>query len=264
MAPDTGPLTSSTYWESFWEQLPNRPVNPHHHYDRDVLALLQRAAGRRGDIAFMEAGCGGSMWLPYLAGTFGWEVSGMDYSPRGCEMAEAVLRAAGVKATILERDLLQAHPDLEGRFDIVYSAGLIEHFTNPVPILCGFARWLKPGGAVVTLVPNLHNPATLIQRWVGPQRLAGHRVYSPRQLAAMHVDAGFQTETLRYVGIGGMVVPDWSRPPDTAGARAYRVGWGGASRAIGALRRVADRAGGVLPHTRWTSPSIGYVGRAPE
>jgi 2-polyprenyl-6-hydroxyphenyl methylase/3-demethylubiquinone-9 3-methyltransferase len=262
MASEIEPLTTSTYWESVWEESPNRPVDPRHHYDRDVISLLRRAAaGRPSDLTFFEAGCGGSMWLPYLSRAYGWHVAGVDYSARGCATAAATLRAAGVDGVILQRDLLEAQPDLEARFDIVYSAGLVEHFTNPVPMLRQFARFLKPGGAVVTLVPNFHNPATVVQRLVGPQRLAGHRVYSARQLEAVHVDAGFRTETVQYLGIGGMVVPDFSVGSKTPRARAYRVARAGASNVVRAARRLADGARVILPHTRWTSPSIGYIGR---
>jgi SAM-dependent methyltransferase len=261
--PDASPLTTRNYWDSFWEQLPNRPVDPAHHYDRDVIALLKRAAGSADHISFLEAGCGGSMWLPHLAKTYGWKVTGVDYSEAGCALAKEALRRSGTSGTVLKRDLLEPQPDLDGCFDVVYSAGLIEHFDEPVQLLARFGRWLKPGGVIVTIVPNFHNPATLVQRLVGKKRLAGHRIYSPRTLASIHREAGFASGTVVYLGIGGMIVPDWE--PGTGGRTevVYGAIQRAASHIVRRARGVAEHLRIVLPHTRWTSPSIGYLGRTP-
>jgi 2-polyprenyl-6-hydroxyphenyl methylase/3-demethylubiquinone-9 3-methyltransferase len=260
---DASPLTARTYWDAVWEQLSTRPVDPAHHYDRDVIALLERAAGTANRVSFLEVGCGGSMWLPHLAKTYGWNVTGVDYSEAGCALAVEALRRFGVTGTILKRDVLVPQSDLDHRFDIVYSAGLVEHFDEPAPLLARFARWLKPGGVIVTIVPNFHNPATVVQRLVGPQRLAGHRMYTPNRLAAIHSEAGFPSGSVVYLGFGGIIVPDWA--PGTGGrAEAmYGIARRAASHVVGGARRLADGLRVVLPHTRWTSPSMAYLGRLP-
>jgi 2-polyprenyl-6-hydroxyphenyl methylase/3-demethylubiquinone-9 3-methyltransferase len=261
--PNASPLTARPYWDSFWEQLSTRPVDPTHHYDRDVIALLERAAGETDDVEFLEAGCGGSMWLPHLAKTYGWNVTGIDYSETGCTLAIQALNRFGVTGTVLKRDVLEAQPDLNGRFDIVYSAGLVEHFDEPSQLLARFATWLKPGGVIVTIVPNFHNPATVVQRLVGPKRLAGHRIYTPARLCSIHQEAGFSGGSVVYLGFGGIIVPDWA---PGSGGRAEAVYSVAQRFASGMLRRARGFADGVrvmLPHTRWTSPSMGYVGRVP-
>src|SRR3954453_11925062 len=59
MASEIEPLTTSSYWESVWEGSPNRPVDPRHHYDRDVISLLCRAPdGRPSGLSLMGAGGG--------------------------------------------------------------------------------------------------------------------------------------------------------------------------------------------------------------
>jgi 2-polyprenyl-3-methyl-5-hydroxy-6-metoxy-1,4-benzoquinol methylase len=43
------------------------------------------------------------------------------------------------------------------QFDLLVSAGFLEHFQDPVPILSRWADVLKPTGFVVSAIPNLHS-----------------------------------------------------------------------------------------------------------
>src|SRR3982751_593399 len=45
----------------------------------------------------LEIGCARSLWLPYFAREFGFEVAGIDYSEIGCEQEREILSRAGVE-----------------------------------------------------------------------------------------------------------------------------------------------------------------------
>jgi 2-polyprenyl-3-methyl-5-hydroxy-6-metoxy-1,4-benzoquinol methylase len=82
----------------------------------------------------LEIGCARSLWLPYFAKEFGFEVTGLDYS---------------------EPDFFSPPEALLGAFDVVVSFGVAEHFTDTAECLKAFSRFLKPGGLMLTSIPNM-------------------------------------------------------------------------------------------------------------
>src|SRR5947209_14244906 len=109
-----------------------------------LLGEIERARPR----TLLEVGCGDSSWLPYLARKTGAGVTGMDYSEQGCELARRRLLASGVDGQIVCADLLKAEPETVGRFDFVYSLGLVEHFSDLEGILAALLKFVRPGGTL--------------------------------------------------------------------------------------------------------------------
>src|SRR4051794_41777320 len=90
----------NAYWDAAWSaRVPEGVVDPRdrrldNEVNRRFEAWFHRVlAGVSGQL--IEVGCAGSAWLPYFAREHGFHVTGLDYSPRGCEQAEAVLATAG-------------------------------------------------------------------------------------------------------------------------------------------------------------------------
>lgn len=52
---------------------------------------------------------------------------------------------------------------LDKRFDLIYSAGLMEHFTDEVPFLSEMKRILKDDGILITIVPGRYSLWKLYQ-----------------------------------------------------------------------------------------------------
>jgi len=91
----------------------------------------------------------------------------------------------------------------EERYDTVVMGHVLEHLFHPVESLSRVAKWLKPGGRVVILVPNalslhravgvqlgvLESPAAFSQ---GDIALGHRRVYTAATLAADIGQAGLQ------------------------------------------------------------------------
>ena len=66
-------------------------------------------------------------------------MAGIDYSDRGLELAEMLMRRAGVDGHLIKGDVLTFIELPERRFDLVFSLGFIEHFEHPVAVLYGSA-----------------------------------------------------------------------------------------------------------------------------
>ncbi|ALA60773.1 class I SAM-dependent methyltransferase [Nitrospira moscoviensis] len=106
----------------------------------------------------LEIGAGDSPWLPYFAGKYpGGRFAGLDYSQAGCERLAKRAAALGGASSIEvhHQDLFAAHSELHGRFDLVVSFGVVEHFADLAHALAAKRRYLKDGGLMCTVIPNM-------------------------------------------------------------------------------------------------------------
>jgi SAM-dependent methyltransferase len=162
-------------------------------------AMFQRALGREGTgRRLLELGCGGSAFLPYFAQEFGFSVSGIDYSEGGCIQARELCAAQGVAADIVCADFFAAPPSLHGVFDAVVSFGVVEHFGDTAATVGHFARFLRPGGVLLTMVPNMHGAVGASQRWLNRSVYDKHEQIDPERLRAAHASAGLQVVECDY------------------------------------------------------------------
>jgi 2-polyprenyl-3-methyl-5-hydroxy-6-metoxy-1,4-benzoquinol methylase len=160
------------------------------------LRLVPDGRGRR----LLEMGCGGSKWLPWFAREMGYEVEGVDYSPRGCINARQGLDAANVTGTIHCVDFLQLGSEFDGKYDVVTSFGVIEHFVQPAAILRLFARCLRRDGLALTFVPNMAGLyGELIKRF-DRTLYDTHVLFDLQQLASFHEQAGLEILHAAYTG----------------------------------------------------------------
>jgi 2-polyprenyl-3-methyl-5-hydroxy-6-metoxy-1,4-benzoquinol methylase len=199
------------YWNEVWKDgsLPN-PVDPRIPGWRNSVnrALHQffnaQFSELRGpETSLLEIGAARSKWLPYFAREFGFSVTGLDYSPTGCKQAREILRRSGVQGNVVEADLFSPPSELQHAFDIVVSFGVVEHFSNTPACVAALAKFLKPGGCMITEIPNLAGLGGKLQRIACPDILALHVVMSERDLEQVHLDAGLCVESCDYfIGAG--------------------------------------------------------------
>jgi cyclopropane fatty-acyl-phospholipid synthase-like methyltransferase len=158
----------------------------------------------------MEIGCGDSVHLPLIARRYDVSVAGLDFTENGCRFAAERLHKEGFDGAIYQRDLFGANEDLHGKFDYVASFGLVEHFDDPSEPLKAMRAFLKPGGRILTTMPNV-SPGSLhvfFQRIVGPKILAVHHLMTAEELRDFHKRAGYQIVSYGYRGMGLNTVPD--------------------------------------------------------
>lgn len=199
------------YWNDVWEagSLPE-PIDPRrrgrqHRVDR---ALHRFFTGQFSQLdgpttSLLEIGAARSQWLPYFAREFGFSVTGLDYSPNGCGQAREMLRRAGVSGTIVEADLFSPPPEILSTFDVVVSFGVVEHFEDTSACIAALARFLKPGGKLITEIPNLAGIGGFLQHITCPDILAVHVVMTERDLERAHRAAGLHVESCNYFMNGG-------------------------------------------------------------
>jgi SAM-dependent methyltransferase len=202
-------LAGEKFWDGFWQKQHGRRFGGASHFHRCLLAEIRKYV-KTGTV-FCEIGCGASAWMPILD-RLGADVWGIDYSAQGIAMARANLDKAGAKATLIECDVLAPGALPSGKFDVIFSAGFIEHFDNPATVLSVFRDALKADGVLITLIPNLVGWWGPLQRRVDPDLFAVHYPYDCDQLDRIHASAGVKPiEPARFFGGFGPLVVNYSR-----------------------------------------------------
>lgn len=154
---------------------------------RRILGSQVAASGK-----FLDFGCGNGGLVRFLRAS-GLEVYGFD---TGAWAEKA--RASGL--AILNEEELAAH---EGSFDAVTAIEVIEHVTEPIPLLRRLRRLLKPGGLLLLTTGNADRAPRDFASW-GYVRPEIHVSYfTTRALALALEKAGFERVSLRRA-------PGWS------------------------------------------------------
>jgi SAM-dependent methyltransferase len=77
------------------------------------------------------------------------------------------------------------------RFDVVFSFGVVEHFQDTAACLEALRSFLKPGGMIVTVIPNMRGLPGLLQATLDRRVFDIHVPMSREMLAQAHERAGF-------------------------------------------------------------------------
>jgi SAM-dependent methyltransferase len=191
-----GDLTSREYWEPRFSRSKTAPDSRSSIEDAEMVPLLRRVLEGRSTI--LEVGCGGSYWLPFFSKELGMEVSGIDFSRAQCEAAEALARFRGASVRIACCDFRDPPTGWRGTFDAVFSAGVVEHFSRPQNALGTLGTYLKPGGILITTVPNLVGLWGKLQGVISPSVLRVHNLFDLETLVHWHEEAGLEVMEARY------------------------------------------------------------------
>jgi len=262
-------LAGQSYWDETWsaEVLPPR-LDPtrngwRNHVEREFHRELTAAFGElRTPRRLLEIGCARSTFLPYLAHDFGFQVEGLDYSEVGAAQARRLLAREGVPGSVTCADMFAPPSTLLGRFDVVVSFGVMEHFRDTADALRAAARFLVPGGLLVTFVPNLAGVTGWLQKRMNPAVYAIHNPLDDRQLGAATTRAGLALVASRYVassnfGVLNLVGVE-SAPGYGAKRRVYQL-----MCALSVAGWLVDERVVSVPRTRALSGYVLAVGRKP-
>ena len=155
-------LTTSQYWDRQWTTpgIVNRqdPVKRIKKRTRTqpFLELMSQMLNRQfGDMAeVLEVGCAPGYLMAEFCGiaTEGPFCMESTLRPMVFDFTRQLLDELNIKATLHLADVRNFIP--EEFYDLVYSCGLIEHFTEPKSIMEHHVRLCKPGGIVAVSIPN--------------------------------------------------------------------------------------------------------------
>jgi SAM-dependent methyltransferase len=253
-------MAGKAFWERNWA-IKKRPsqFNPRNYSHNRFKDFFDRHLADVSGQTALEAGCAQSSWLPYFHREYGCRVVGIDYSPTGCRMALQLLDEEGVPGEIHEQDLFAENPDLEETADILFSKVFIEHFEDTVGTLVRMRNLMKPGGLIITIIPNFTGWLGRIQERVNPDVYRIHIIMDLQDVVRLHREAGFEVAEAPYFGSVASEVAKYPTPTP------FRL-----SVLRKTLKKITKtcwlvfRATGWHPETQRLSPYIAYVGRLPD
>jgi 2-polyprenyl-3-methyl-5-hydroxy-6-metoxy-1,4-benzoquinol methylase len=167
-------------------------------YYGDPRPDIQRLVAARGQ-RILDVGCGEGALAGALRAAGAEHVAGIELS------SEAADRARGRLDVFVEGDVRDAPlPFIEGEFDYLIFADVLEHLPDPERVLERLLPFLKPDGRVVVSVPNMRFYAVLLRllvdRWAytdsGVRDRTHLRIFTRRSLLRMLGERGLSVERI--------------------------------------------------------------------
>jgi 2-polyprenyl-3-methyl-5-hydroxy-6-metoxy-1,4-benzoquinol methylase len=216
---------------------------------RVTFSLEAQSSDIAGGMQILEAGCG-RRWEIDL-GQRKFEITGIDLDAHALEHRQSVVGDInfGVVGSICDPGVVPTR-----RFDVVYSAYVLEHIDGAQAVLENFVSWARPGGLIVLWLPNRnsvygwaarHTPYRLhvwVYRYVFRKKGAGQAGFGPYPT---HHDAVLAPDALlAFFRSRDLIVEEWFaiNTFSHSGLRsaAIRIGMGLVSRLSGG--RLSDQA----------------------
>ena len=214
------PVSGSPY------QLKDDPYSSH----SVVLSLLGQGDGRRA----LDAGAADGFLAELMTG-LGWTVTALERDPVQAE------RARGRCHEVIVADVAEASHKLSGPFDAIVYGDVLEHLSDPLPVIVSVNQHLARGGLVIVSVPNVAHLWVRLSLLVGRFDYADRgildrthlRFFTRRTLLALLARAGLAVDELRVTPVPlPLVVPrrlhgGWLRATHGLSAWASRLWPGG-------------------------------------
>jgi SAM-dependent methyltransferase len=153
--------------------------------------ILQRLGEGRGRRALDVGAADG--FLAELLTRQGWQVTALERDP-----AQAA-KARGRCHEVIVADVDSTAPRLEGVFEAIVYGDVLEHLSDPLPVLVALNRSLAAGGRVIVSVPNVAH------LWVRLSLLLGRWDYGDRGiLDRTHLRFFTRRSFVRFLGDAGL------------------------------------------------------------
>ena len=207
---------------------------------------------------WIEVGCAASSLLLDMPTRLGAELDGVDISADALDATRHALAEYGLNPKLRCHDFAHPADDELNAYDGVVSLGFVEHFADLAATFVDLGRYVKRGGLVVTVVPNMAGLNGFLQLCLDRPIFLTHHVVTPPVLRQEMERAGLRVEACQPLLAFNLGVVNVGERRNRPVGRALEAGFVGLSRAVWMCERVMGRR---LAATLWRSPYIICVGR---
>ena len=166
--PEQMPLTAA--YEAVWRKQSDSAsveclLSRRREHARDLQTFYGRCLGRLSTSCpkCLEVACGTAIQSYFLAEIDGVQTVALDLVPAAIRFAIQFASHLPNRPRFLVGDAARL-PFADHSFDLVFSCGFLEHFTDPMPFIEEQMRVLTPKGVLVIDVPQKFNPYTFVKR----------------------------------------------------------------------------------------------------
>ena len=197
-------LTEKSYWDDVWHgvKLPAEIKRSDNNLllNRE-LDVFEKYLPKEA-LSILEIGGAPGQYLAYFYKQFGYQIHCLDYSEAGCEKTLKNFEYLNIKGQVYHADLFSGELDLP-KFDIVFSMGFIEHFTDLDLVVGKHLQYLKPGGTLILGIPNFLGINKLFLKSLAPGMLSKHNLSTMDISQWKAFEAHYRLETIFKNYIGG-------------------------------------------------------------
>ncbi len=242
------------YWENVWSSSDTiRKFDIDYYTNRLLHELYSRyiPKAKNGE-TICEIGCAMSQYLLYFNDYYGYKINGFDYEEKSVEKTKSIYSEMGYDSHIYHKDFF--NEDGIEQYDLLTSFGVFEHFENLNKSTFHTTKYLKAGGLILTVIPNMNGIVGFLQKHTNRQVYDVHIPYTKEALLSAHERAGYETLFCDYFGIyqSGVINLAGHRYGDTL-SKVFAV--------PGKPLYYLSRASGISLDSVYNSPYIIYIGR---
>ena len=171
-------LTERKYWNNYWNSK-SLPVEirktKNSLYLNEILNIFDDYLPKNNHLSILEIGGAPGQYLAYMHNNFGYDIHCLDYSDIGCRKTEENFKILNIQGKVYQEDLFSEYLPLP-QFDIVYSLGFVEHFSDLKAVIHKHLNLLKPGGILLVGVPNFLGINHFFLKRLAPGLLSKHNL----------------------------------------------------------------------------------------
>jgi SAM-dependent methyltransferase len=201
---DDDRLTEQAYWENRWDRIKAPKEirrDTKHQVNKELLKIFDTYLPHQERLTILEIGGAPGQFLAYFTKHFGYLPNAIDYSTIGCDKMREAFEIANMDVTIYNRDIFSDLSDLP-RFDIVFSMGFIEHFSDLDSIVEKHIEVLRKQGILLLGVPNYSGISQVVLKRLAPQLLSRHNLETMdiKKWESFEKKYGLKTIFKEYIG----------------------------------------------------------------
>lgn len=215
--PPHGRLTNVEDWDATWKNVDRySTVNMRSYIERRKAEILKVELANGKEWKVCELGCGSGRWLKFLAENgLITKAYGLDFSQNSTRLTIENIKSVSHEQSnfflgAIRGDLFSL-PFKPQVFNFIYSMGVIEHFANWSELIKIERQCLKPGGKMLTVVPNLGGLNGAIMKRLDPAFYAEHMVIYSDELRRAYENAGLTNIEVYYLGVISLTYVNWKR-----------------------------------------------------